>query len=249
MNGDQAKALATLLVGRWGGGTERLALFTLTFTDPGLVYEHALTAVREMVMEDREKCPTPNQILGAYHGARKAATVTTPTGGMPPCHYCLAEGGWHLDHSETLYPPREACPPYLPTILVRDDANKVLGPAWGHKPACASHGRQISRREGHGGWESGYTKEHRESLREWRDRWEAEHAEAAAAAIEAEVGSPHHPTPKVAPQVPSVASIAVVEAPPRPDPAVVAFVNAAVNAPSPEMTDPEIAAFDADIPF
>lgn len=78
MTGDQAKNLATLLVGRWGGGAEKMALLTLTFSDPGLVYEHALTAVREMVMEDREKCPTPNQILGAYHGAKKAATVTTP---------------------------------------------------------------------------------------------------------------------------------------------------------------------------
>jgi len=133
--------------------------------------------------------------------------------------------------------------------LVRDDANKAMGPAWGHKPACASHGRQISRREGHGGWESGYTKEHRESLREWRDRWEAEHAEAAAAAIEREVGPPHHPTPKVAPQPASLPSIAVVDAPPRPDPAVAAFVNAAVNAPTPGMTDAEIAAFDADLTF
>lgn len=216
MTGDQAKALATLLVGRWGGGTERLALFTLTFTDPGLVYEHALTAVREMVMEDREKCPTPNQVLGAYHGAKKAASVTTSDGAMPMCHFCLAEGGWHLDHSDTKYPPREACPPYLPTILLRDDANKVLGPAWGHPPACASHGRQISRKQGHGGWEPPRVKEHRDEIREWRDRWEAEHAIAAAAALDAMVVPPHHPTQEVASAGQPTASVAVVDDGPRP---------------------------------
>lgn len=257
MTSDQAKALATLLVGRWGGGAERTALFVLMFSDPGLVYDHALAAVREIVLEDREKCPTPNQILGAYHGAKKAATVSTPSGGMPPCHYCLAEGGWHLDHSDMKYPPREACPPYLPTILVRDDANKVLGPAWGHKPACASHGRQISRKDGHGGWESPYTKEHRESLREWRDRWEGEHAVHAAAMIEQELAA--HPSITsfviAAVNAPPPASVArtatldpvVAPGPTKPEtPVYEAQVRSDVP---PPMTPDEEAAFDAGIQF
>lgn len=256
MTSDQARTLAGLLVGRWGGGAERTALFVLLFSDPGLVYDHALAAVREIVLEDREKCPTPNQILGAYHGAKKAASVVTSDGSLPPCHYCLAEGGWHLDHSDRLYPPREATAPYLPTILVRDDANKVLGPAWGHKPACASHGRQISRKEGHGGWEPARVKEHRGDLVEWRDRWEAEHAVAAAAAIDAEMS--RHPSPTVTAFV-----TAAVNAPPPASVARTASLEPAVVpgatepetsfpvaiSPLPSLTPAEEAAFDADIPF
>lgn len=256
MTTDQAKLLAGLLVGRWGGGAERLAMFTLVFSDPGVVYEHALTAVKEIILEDREKCPTPNQILGAYHGAKKAATVETASGALPMCHYCLAEGGWHLDHSDTKHPPREACAPYLPTILVRDDANKVLGPAWGHKPACASHGRQISRKEGHGGWEPHHLKQHRDEIRAWRDRWEAEHAQVAAKIIEDNIAGDY--------KSPAAFVTVVVNAPPTEnkatpsdfdpeiDPEVGVTENDAVVpavSVEPPMTPAEEAAFNARIRF
>ncbi len=213
-------------------------------------YDNALMAQAvEYAVENCERLPTVKGVIAMYRKAEQMARVETAAEGVP-CAYCKAEGGWRTKGSSMLVKEiRTATAPYLPGIMVKDDAGMTLGSAWTRLPACASHGLEVARKQGHGGYERPWVKERMEELREWRDRWEAEHAEAAAAAIEREVGSPHHPAPKVAPQPASLPSIAVVEAPPRPDPAVAAFVNAAVNAPTPGMTDAEVADFDANVPF
>jgi hypothetical protein len=144
----------------------------------------------EYAVENCERLPTVKGVIAMYRKAEALARIESKTAGTP-CHFCQVEGGWHLDHSTQMYPPREASAPYLPGIVVRDDAGMVLGQAWGHPPACASHGRQISRSQGHNGHETGWVKDRAVELREWRDRWEAMHAESAAAAIEESIANDH----------------------------------------------------------
>ena len=216
-------------------------------------------------VENCERLPTVKGVIAMYRKAEQLARVETAAEGVP-CAYCKAEGGWRVQGSDRVVPEiRMAVAPYLPGIMVKDDTGMTLGPAWTRLPACASHGLEQARKQGHGGYERPWVKERIDDLREWRDRWEAEHAEAAARLLQADIDRTHHPIPKVAPQGSSLAPIAVVEDSPgvaklretlvevaavtKPPPDIIAFVNAAVNAPSPEMTDPEIAAFDADIPF
>ena len=162
----------------------------------------------EYAVENCERLPTVKGVIAMYRKAEQLARVETAAAGVP-CAYCKAAGGWTIAGSDRLIPEiRTAVPPYLPGIMVRDDAGSAMGPAWGRLPACASHGLSVARREGHGGWEPSRVKEHRGDLVEWRDRWEAEHAVNAASAIEAEMA--RHPSA-----------------------AVTAFVTSAVNAPPP----------------
>ena len=201
---EQAKQLATLMVGRFGGGDPRMVLYVSVLKD--LDFVPASEAVNEFVMGDREKAPSPNQIIGAYYGARNAARSKTDAG-PPPCHFCVAEGRPN---------PFPATAPYLSHVTIKTDDNKVLGPAWGHPPACAGHGLSVSRNQGHNGFEPARVKEHRDEIRQWRDRCEAEHAEWAAKRIEMELAR-SHPAPPVA--------------------ATRAFVQAAVSAPIPKSAD------------
>lgn len=159
-------------------------------------------------VENCERLPTVKGVIAMYRKAEQLARTEAASEGVP-CAYCRGEGGWRLPFSDKVIPEvRMAVAPYLPGIMVKDDAGMALGPAWGRLPACASHGLEIARKQGHGGYERPWVKDHQDELREWRDRWEAEHAEAAAAAIEREIASTKGTTR--------------------------AFVTAAVNAPLPE---------------
>ncbi len=157
-------------------------------------------------VENCERLPTVKGIIAMYRKAEQMARVETAAEGVP-CAYCRAAGGWNLPGSSRLVPEvRMATAPYLPGIMVKDDAGMTLGPAWTRLPACASHGLEQARKQGHGGYERPWVKERIDDLREWRDRWEGEHAIHAAAMIEQELAA--HPS-------------------------VTSFVPAAVNAPPP----------------
>lgn len=157
-------------------------------------------------VENCERLPTVKGIIAMYRKAEQMARVESTAEGVP-CAYCRAAGGWNLPGSSRLVPEvRMATAPYLPGIMVKDDAGMTLGPAWTRLPACASHGLEQARKQGHGGYERPWVKERIDDLREWRDRWEGEHAIHAAAMIEQELAA--HPS-------------------------VTSFVTAAVNAPPP----------------
>ena len=246
MNDLEAMKNAAALCNAFGARDETIRAYGVAFKG----YDNALMAQAvEYAVENCERLPTVKGVIAMYRKAEQMARVETAAEGVP-CAYCKAEGGWRVQGSDRVVPEiRTAVAPYLPGIMVKDDTGMTLGPAWTRLPACASHGLEQARRQGHGGYERPWVKERMDDLREWRDRWEAEHAEAAAALLQAEIDRTHHPIPKVAPQGPSLPSIAVVEAPPRPDSAVAAFVNAAVNAPLPPMTPEEEAEFDSGIRF
>ena len=242
---EQAKQLATLMVGRFGGGDPRMVLYVSVLKD--LDFVPASEAVNEFVMGDREKAPSPNQMIGAYYGARNAARAKSEDG-PPPCHFCREEGRAN---------PFPATAPYLATVTIKTDDGKVLGPAWGHPPACAGHGLKVSREKGHNGYEPPRVKEHRDEIRQWRDRCEAEHAEWAAKRIEDELAR-SHPTPTVAAtrafvdaavSAPIPAS-AVAVAPDFQSPTETEQKNDHFSgSPLPPMTPEEEAAFDAGISF
>lgn len=208
MNDLEAMKNAAALGNAFAARDDVIRAYALAFKG----YDNALMAQAvEYAVENCERLPTVKGVIAMYRKAEQMARTEAASEGVP-CAYCKAEGGWRVQGSTRLVKEiRTAVAPYLPGIMVKDDTGMILGPAWGRLPACASHGLEVARKQGHGGWESPRVKEHRDEIREWRDRWEAEHAIAAAAAIEAEVGSPHHPTPKVVPQGPSLAPIGVVE--------------------------------------
>ena len=222
-------------------------------------------------VENCERLPTVKGIIAMYRKAEQMARVETAAEGVP-CAYCRAAGGWNLPGSSRLVPEvRMATAPYLPGIMVKDDAGMTLGPAWTRLPACASHGLEQARKQGHGGYERPWVKERIDDLREWRDRWEGEHAIHAAAMIEQELAA--HPSvtsfvtaavnapppasvartatlePVVAPE-PTQPETSLCEAPGRLDiDAAVESVRPVAISPPPSLTPAEEAAFDADIPF
>ena len=165
----------------------------------------------DYAVENCERLPTVKGVIAMYRKAEQLARVESKSAAVP-CHFCLMEQGWTLPNGVKRYAPRDAVPPYMAGVMVRDDAGMALGPAWGHPPACASHGLSVARREGHAGYETGWVKERKTELVEWRDRWEATHAESAAAAMEESVADDY--------RRPSTA-------------AAVAFVAQAVSAPAP----------------
>jgi hypothetical protein len=165
-----------------------------------------------------------------------------------------------LPFSDKVIPEvRMAVAPYLPGIMVKDDAGMALGPAWGRLPACASHGLEIARKQGHGGYERPWVKDHQDELREWRDRWEAEHAEAAAAAIEREIVATKGTTRAFvtaavnAPLPESVARTETFEPAVAPEPTPAGNVAPAPDfnpfADPPGMSAKQVERFDAGIPF
>ncbi len=156
----------------------------------------------EYAVENCERMPSFKAVIAMYRKA-EALARTVSAAEAPPCRFCVMEGR---------AVPFPATAPYLPNVTIKDDQGMVLGPAWGHPPACAGHGLKVSRERGHNGYEPPRVKEHRDEIRQWRDRCEAEHAEWAAKRIEDELARSHS-TPTVA--------------------ATRAFVDAAVSAPIP----------------
>lgn len=146
-------------------------------------------------------------------------------GGLVPCFFCERDGGRTMFGKK--WPKAAAVAPFLPEQR------------WPTNPACATHGTQLA----------AYSHLVKAPLAAVAHNLEAVENSDLLWNEMPRMAPPHHHTTKVAQEGPSLPSIAVVEATPRPDPAVAAFVNAAVNAPSPGMTDAEIAAFDANVPF
>ena len=222
-------------------------------------YDNALMAQAvEYAVENCERLPTVKGVIAMYRKAEQMARVETAAEGVP-CAYCKAEGGWRVQGSDRVVPEiRTAVAPYLPGIMVKDDTGMTLGPAWTRLPACASHGLEQARRQGHGGYERPWVKERMDDLREWRDRWEAEHAEHAAAMIERELAAHPSVTSFVAaavnaPPPESVARTASFEhsvAPESTQPETsLSVAHLPVPLPSSGMTPEEEAAFDAQVPF
>jgi hypothetical protein len=198
----------------------------------------------EFAVENCERLPTVKGVIAMYRKAEQLARVEAKTAGTP-CHFCRAEGGWHLDHSTQMYAPRDAIAPYLPGIVIRDDAGMALGSAWGHPPACASHGRQISRKQGHAGHETGWVKDRKTELVEWRDRWEAMHAESAAAAMEDSIALDDRRPPTAA----AVSFVAQAVAAPHPTENVAVAGDSQLPSETNPMTPDEETEFNRSIRF
>jgi len=215
--------------------------------------ETAAEAVAYAV-ENCERLPTVKGIIAMYRKAEQMARVETAAEGVP-CAYCRAAGGWNLPGSSRLVPEvRMATAPYLPGIMVKDDAGMTLGPAWTRLPACASHGLEQARKQGHGGYERPWVKERIDDLREWRDRWEGEHAVHAAAMIEQELAAHPSVTSFVtaavnAPPPASVARTATLEPVVAPEPTQPETFVSVASLPTQGMTPDEIAKFDNEISF
>lgn len=194
----------------------------------------------EYAVENCERLPTVKGVIAMYRKAEQLARVESTSAGVE-CAYCRAAGGWTLPGTDRVIPEiRQAVPPYLPGIVIRDDSGMALGAAWGRLPACASHGLDVSRKQGHGGYERSWVTQRIDDLREWRDRWEAEHACAQAKRVEDELAR-SHPAPSTADTRAFVAA------------AVSAPIPASADAVAPDFqypkeTDREFAALASDVP-
>ena len=199
MNDLEAMKLAAQLGNSFSARDDVIRAYAVAFKG----YDATIMAdAVEYAVENCERMPAVKGVIAMYRKA-EALSRTVSAAEAPPCRFCVMEGR---------AAPFPATAPYLPNVTIKDDQGMVLGPAWGHPPACAGHGLKVSRERGHNGYEPPRVKEHRDEIRQWRDRCEAEHAEWAAKRIEAELAL-SHPAPTVA--------------------ATRAFVDAAVSAPIP----------------
>jgi len=145
----EALSLATRLGGLFSARDDTVKAYAVALKG------YAWRWMEEAITRAQHECdrlPSVKALIAIYRRAEAEDLATLHDGAGIPCHFCREEGGWRLPGYPTLYPPRPADAPYLPSSRYRTDDGKDLGPAWGHPPACSAHAAIVGRAKGDGGW-------------------------------------------------------------------------------------------------